>query len=296
MIGRTNAGGGGTGATLTVNAPVGVSVIATNTATDRTYTRTANSNGVAVFKGLPTGTYSVHITDGTTTSKDFTATVVADYDLTVKFFSAYINVTYPAGSTCTCSDGNTSLVAPDTTGKCTFVVPNAGTWTVSCTTGTDTASQNVSITAEEQSEIVNLEYKLFLYRAGDTCDIVTGGWGKHLAGGLSVTFNSTDLKMTPTSEYQAHGAASTNKAITTTGYTMLKAIYSSSQKKADDRLRMGFISDYGSGGYWPTFASSVALNTGTNNTAKLAISGNVNKPVGFFCSDSNLTVYQVWLE
>lgn len=158
MIGRTNAGGGGTGATLTVNAPAGVSVIATNSTTGRTYTRTANSSGVAVFKGLPTGTYLVHITDGTTTSKDFTATVVADYDLTVKFFAAYINVTYPSGSTCTCSDGVTTLTATTTTGSYQFVVPNTGTWTVNCTNDTQSTSANVSITADEQTESVTLSY------------------------------------------------------------------------------------------------------------------------------------------
>lgn len=158
MIGRTNAGGGGTGATLTVNAPAGVSVIATNSTTERTYTRTANSSGVAVFKGLPTGTYSVHITDGTTTSKDFTATVVADYELTVKFFSAYINVTYPGGSMCTCTDGNTTLTATDTSGSYQFVVPSTGTWTVSCTDGEQSTSASVTITADEQLESVTLAY------------------------------------------------------------------------------------------------------------------------------------------
>lgn len=158
MIGRTNAGGGGTGATLTVNAPAGVSVIATNSTTGRIYTRTANSSGVAVFKGLPTGTYLVHITDGTTTSKDFTATVVTDYDLTVRFFAAYINVTYPSGSTCTCSDGVTTLTATTTTGSYQFVVPNTGTWTVNCTNDTQSTSANVSITADEQTESVTLSY------------------------------------------------------------------------------------------------------------------------------------------
>lgn len=173
MIGRTNAGGGGTGGTLTVNAPAGVTVIATNSTTNRTYTRTANSDGIAVFKGLATGTYLVHITDGTTTSDNFTATVVADYELTVKFFAAYINVTYPSGSTCTCTDGATTFTATSTSGSYQFVVPNTGAWTVSCTDGSQSTSSSVSITADEQSKSVTLSYFAatisITYPATSTC-------------------------------------------------------------------------------------------------------------------------------
>lgn len=82
MIGRTNAGGGGTGATLTVNAPAGFSVIVTNPTTGRTYTRTANSNGVAMFKGLPTGTWTVTRTNGT---QHTTITVVVTADYAIDF-------------------------------------------------------------------------------------------------------------------------------------------------------------------------------------------------------------------
>ena len=46
------------------------------------------------------------------------------------FFAATINVTYPAGSTCTATDGVTTMYAPDTSGTWACVVPNAGTWTV----------------------------------------------------------------------------------------------------------------------------------------------------------------------
>lgn len=48
-------------------------------------------------------------------------------------FSATINITYPAESTCTATDGVTKLDAPDTSGTWKCVVPNAGTWTISST-------------------------------------------------------------------------------------------------------------------------------------------------------------------
>ncbi len=58
---------------------------------------------------------------------------------------AYITVTYPQGSTCTCSKGGTTLTADDTSGVFMFAVPEGGTWTVSCTDGTDTASKSVVV-------------------------------------------------------------------------------------------------------------------------------------------------------
>lgn len=79
---------------------------------------------------------------------------------------AFIVVTYPAGSTCTATDGTTTLTAPDTSGSWVCKVPNAGTWTVSCTDGTNTASAAVSITTEGQSESVALSYALFLISDG----------------------------------------------------------------------------------------------------------------------------------
>ena len=83
----------------------------------------------------------------------------------MKFFAATINVTYPAGSTCTCTNGSTVLNSTseeNTSGSCTFIVSNTGTWTVSCTDGTDTASKTVTISAEGQAETVELSYKDYL--------------------------------------------------------------------------------------------------------------------------------------
>lgn len=68
---------------------------------------------------------------------------------------AVISVTYPAGSTCTCTKGSTTLRAVGTSGLYNFLVPESGSWTVSCTNGTDSDSKTVSITA--QYEIVDVE-------------------------------------------------------------------------------------------------------------------------------------------
>lgn len=70
---------------------------------------------------------------------------------------AIIAVTYPEGSTCTCSNGTKTLKARDTSGKALFNV-TVGEWTVSCTDGTRTAMVDVSITAYGQGENVKLTY------------------------------------------------------------------------------------------------------------------------------------------
>lgn len=79
---------------------------------------------------------------------------------------AVILVTYPVGSTCTCTDETTVLTASNTSGSAVFFVPNIGTWTVksvaSDSVGTS-KSASVSITAEGQVEEVTLVYKLVLH-------------------------------------------------------------------------------------------------------------------------------------
>ena len=88
---------------------------------------------------------------------------------------AIIAVTYPEGSTCTCSNGTKTLKARDTSGKALFNV-TVGEWTVSCTDGTKTASKAVSIAVEGQIESVTLAYEMVLYNAGVEFTDITGGW------------------------------------------------------------------------------------------------------------------------
>lgn len=160
-------GGGGTGATLTVMAPAGCTV--TVSKDGKTKTKTAGADGVAVFKGLATGEWTVTITDGEQTAQK-TVTITADYSAAITFFAATIHVTYPAGSVCTTTDGTTTLTAPDTSGTWDCVVPNAGTWTVSLDSG---FAEAVEITDNGAEKTIN---QWHLYNLGDECTSVTGGW------------------------------------------------------------------------------------------------------------------------
>lgn len=87
---------------------------------------------------------------------------------------AVIGATYPAGSTCTCSNGSKTLKAKDTSGTALFIIPEAGTWTVKAVSGDKTASKAVEITAERQVENVTLSYALVLFDGTDNT-VVAGG-------------------------------------------------------------------------------------------------------------------------
>lgn len=89
---------------------------------------------------------------------------------------AIIRASFPSGSTCICTDGNKTLRAKDTSGDAFFPVPYAGSWTVSCTDGTKTASKSVVISTQYQVEDVTLIYRTYLYDTGDECIAVSGGW------------------------------------------------------------------------------------------------------------------------
>lgn len=219
MIGRVNTGGGGSGGTLTVTAPANVTV--TVSKDGKTKTKNSGTNGVVVFKGLASGTWTVTITgDGKTAQKN--VVVTTDYSTVIAFFAATINITYPAGSTCTCSDGTTTLSAPDTSGTWACIVPNAGTWTVTSTSGKETDSKTVTITTDGQSISVELSYALFLFKPNAPSDIIAGEW--EMPGNSTVTAEA-ELVVKSVNNYNGNRAISarTKGQIDLTEYSTLQA-------------------------------------------------------------------------
>ena len=79
---------------------------------------------------------------------------------------ASIVVTYPAGSTLTCTLGSKVLTAKDTSGKWVFGLPSTGNWVVKAAKDSQSTSKTVSITAEGQVETVVLAYELVLFNNG----------------------------------------------------------------------------------------------------------------------------------
>ena len=210
---------GGAGGTLTVTAPANVTV--TVSKDGKTKTKNSGTSGVVVFKGLASGTWTVTITgDGKTAQKN--VVVTTDYSTVIAFFAATINITYPAGSTCTCSDGTTTLSAPDTSGTWACIVPNAGTWTVTSTSGKETDSKTVTITTDGQSISVELSYALFLFKPNAPSDIIAGEW--EMPGNSTVTAEA-ELVVKSVNNYNGNRdiSARTKGQIDLTEYSTLQA-------------------------------------------------------------------------
>lgn len=203
---------GGTGGTLTVTAPANVTV--TVSKDGKAKTKNSGTSGVVAFKGLASGTWTVTITgDGKTAKKN--VVVTTDYSTVIAFFAATINITYPAGSACTCSDGTTTLSAPDTSGTWACSVPNAGTWTVTSTDGDKSKSGDVVITTDGQTESVTLQYITYLFKDGETYDSLTGGWNG--------TVNAEKQALQITAQAEKTDNAWTKSKVDMTDYSTISA-------------------------------------------------------------------------
>ena len=183
-IGKTNVGGG-SGGTLTITAPAGATV--TVSKDGKTKTKVSGTDGVAVFKGLSSGEWTLSITDGTQTAQK-TVTITADYTAAITFFAATIHVTYPAGSTCTATDGVTTLTAPDTSGTWDCVVENAGLWTVSLDSG---LAETIDVTTSGETYTID---RWYLYEDGYFMASVERT--EYLSpSGCAVTYNDSNMQV-----------------------------------------------------------------------------------------------------
>ena len=211
--------GGGAGGNLKVIALAGVAVTVTNGS--KVKQKVADAAGVAMFTGLETGAWTVTL-PADVSPPTRTVDIDVDYVVVIAYFSATINITYPAGSTCTCSDGTTTLSAPDTSGTWTCIVPNAGTWTVTSTSGAETDSKAVTITTDGQSTSVELSYALFLFKPNAPSDIIAGEW--EIPGNGTVTAEA-ELTVNSVNAYNSNRifSARTKGQIDLTEYSTLQA-------------------------------------------------------------------------
>lgn len=81
-------------------------------------------------------------------------------------FSATINITYPAGSTCTVTNYKKTWTAPNTSGSWTFKANEVGVYTVKAVSGSKSKEREVLITTKGQVATVELVYEFVLYDNG----------------------------------------------------------------------------------------------------------------------------------
>ena len=146
-------------ATINVTYPEGAKCTCSNGA--ETY-EASDITGNCSFIVSAIGAYTVTISDDiheSVTSTVFITDEAQVENVTLKFFEATINVTYPNGAKCTCSNGSIMYEAPDTTGNWSFVIPVSGVWNVTISDGVhEPVTSTVFITDDAQVENVTLEF------------------------------------------------------------------------------------------------------------------------------------------
>lgn len=175
-------GGGQGGGRIRVYVDPGSQVTLTQTYGGKTKTAVADSRGQALFKGLAGGQWEAVATLNGQTAKGSTI-VSLDYDLHLTYFSATINITYPAGLTCKATNGNTTLTAPDTSGTWACTVNKKGTWAI--TAGAWSAEANM--TTSGQTETVRVAR--WIVKNGVPTDI---GYSTLLVSQYAVTITPAD--------------------------------------------------------------------------------------------------------
>ena len=190
---------------------------------------------------------------------------------------ASIVVTYPAGSTLTCTLGSKVLTAKDTSGKWVFGLPSMGNWVVKAVKDSKQKSATVEITAKGQVKTVELAYELILFDGGDNTS-VTGGWaytitdngyGDDSVRGDNLTVGTT-LYWLPgrtwndggTDQNNKDGYAHTKNKIDVTKYNTITAV----SKYAKGHLTVGNV--------------SVALKVGTVSLDISALTGSYEVRLG----------------
>lgn len=213
---------------------------------------------------------------------------------------AVIGVTYPTGSTCTCTDGAKTLTAKDTTGKAMFIIPSAGTWTVKAVKGSQSKSKAVSITAEGQVETVELTYGLYIFKNGSG---LTSGYSIKSNSLISAPTVSGDTISWSGDSSSGGVAFYIDPAVALSGYTKLCVDFECSYNWGGDYgMGFGVGTDAATGlmltnTNWTAKVTSVAQGTIARNTVQCDISALTDseyiKVVGSYSAGK---VYNIWLE
>lgn len=207
---------------------------------------------------------------------------------------AVIDVTYPEGAICTCTNGTRTLKAKDTSGHWLFAIPKAGEWIVKATNGAKEKSVTVTVT-EEKAYTAKLTFELVLFDNGEYAE-ETGGWNKS-GKKLSLSASTTSMDGDEDNAY-------TNNPIDLTGYNTLRFILDSTSSSRDQGRLIGVGSSQ-EGSNFKTYIN-ITNSSGTGEKEVDISQLNGKYYVKAHCSawpDENgvwatttLTISKVWLE
>lgn len=152
---------------------VAAGAVVTCSSGSKSYEQT--STGAEVVFNVPDyGTWSVSAErDGLPSNTvDVVVDTAKQYAAALAFFESTITVNVEAGSSVVCEGGGKTQTKTSETGSVVFTVTSAATYTITATTGDETTSGTVQITASGQSETLTLEY----FRSTITVNIAAGAY------------------------------------------------------------------------------------------------------------------------
>lgn len=287
QLGQTSTVMGEKSVIIVDNLPTGSTV----TCTKGTVTKTAaERNGEWWFKGLEIGTWTLRAEkDGEQpVTQKFEITEFGVYRVKMSYFKSTIKVTYPAGSTCTCSKSGKTFTAPNTSGSYTFTVDSAGTWVVKATDGSRSKSVSVVISASGESKSAVLNYALVLYDHGVIEMAVSGGLVANQGGGL-IRFDSDNIYFANRTDSNNNESLRSQNLMDLSEYTRLCTevtyIYGSS-------LTMSVLNEANSA------VCKISIPSNNDNTVRVLDISAVSVPCRFAFSSSlsSCRIYKIWFE
>jgi hypothetical protein len=207
---------------------------------------------------------------------------------------ASIIVTYPEGSTCTCTQGTIVLTAPNTNGQALFNVPNSGTWSISCTDGTTSKNEEVSI-AKGQIKEVELFYDYYIFKSGNGYQ--NGHSLTKVAGTMTV---AEDLSYVTSKRVASNspGRAYFDPQVDITKYSTLEIDYVLTAKTSSGHFGLvDGASNLPTGSKSGTYISELDLSTdlNTRTTATLSLEGITGYHYVAWSLSWNINIYNLRL-
>lgn len=136
---------------------------------------------------------------------------------------ASITVTYPVGSTLTCTLGSKVLTAKDTSGRWVFGLPSIGDWVVKATDGTDMATQTVTVTSGQTANVMLSYWDGTIYDAGNEYTAYTGGWTLYAGTGYDTATKTNNQLYVKVQESDSKPYIRTTNKVSLTGFTKIDA-------------------------------------------------------------------------
>lgn len=204
---------------------------------------------------------------------------------------AQIDVEYPEGSTCTCSNGTRTLTAKTTGGKWIFNIPSAGTWTVTATDGDSTSSKSVSITTKWQIEWVSLSFSLviFDYTRADNPEWEDYQFVEHEIG-------SDGTLIVASTNASGNSNLVTEDTFDLRNYSTLNMEYKAAGIGSSNNNAFGLVTDgdFLASAHIPQSSSKKTISADISKISERAVFVEIDmQPTSI---SSKLTVYRIWAE